>query len=61
MQSNKRVVVLVLIAAVLVSSVVGYRAYRSHRVTVTQGEVDKKLDGLSAPARRSTPISLRPH
>ena len=34
--------------------------YHGHRETERQAAIERQLKGLSTPARRSTPISLRP-
>ena len=62
MPSSKRPLVILLVVVIaLVISGVGYRVYRNQRVVATQRAVDQKMDGLTAPARRSTPISLTPN
>ncbi|HWG33398.1 MAG TPA: hypothetical protein VN650_04460 [Gemmatimonadaceae bacterium] len=36
-----------------------YRAYRAHRDSEQAAAIQKQLGRLAAPARRSTPVSLR--
>jgi hypothetical protein len=62
MPSSKRpLVILLVVFAALAISGVAYRTYRNQRVAATQRAVDQKMDGLTAPARRSAPVSLTPN